>query len=178
MDWTTLNQVLDDVAVTVGVVVLIVRQFQWRSADLHRMLRLPAIVVALGVVLTATQLRTGFAWAPGDGVIVGEFALVAVTGTIMGTVTRFRRRTGDLQYRLTPAGLWLWLLFIAIRVGSFVLAADLGAQLADATGIILLSFGVNRLAAVIVVRRRIEQARIDPGGIVRVRDGRTAVGEP
>lgn len=165
MDWSVINQVLDEVAVTVGVVVLIVRQSQWRSADLHRMLRLPAIIVALGLVLTATELRNGFAWAPGDWVIIGEFALVAVTGMIMGTVTRFRRRQGELQYRLTTAGLWLWVLFIAIRVGSFVLAAGLGAQLADATGIILLSFGLNRLAAVVVVRRRIEQNRIEHGGL-------------
>lgn len=77
----------------------------------------------------------------------------------MGTVTRFRGRQGDLQYRLTRAGLWLWVLFVAIRVGSFVLAARLGAQVADATGILLLSFGLNRLAAVAVVRRRIRLGR-------------------
>lgn len=89
-----------------------------------------------------------------DWLILAELALVAVTGTAMGYVTHFRSAGSRLQYRLTGVGLILWAAFVAIRVGNFGLANLLGANLAEATGLILLSFGVNRWAAIAVVRRR------------------------
>jgi hypothetical protein len=154
-DWGMLNQVLDDVIIVAGIAWLIVRQFIWRSTDLHRMLRLPVVILIGGLVYLVVELWGGFRWVDADWIVVGELLLVAVTGTIMGYVTRFRAVDDRLQYRLSTAGLWLWLLFVGIRVGSYLLASVLGASLDDATGIILLSFGVNRLAAVIVVRRRV-----------------------
>jgi len=78
---------------------------------------------------------------------------VAGTGAAMGRATRFRDEDG-LRYRLTGPGIALWAVFLAIRVASFVLAGVLGARMLDATGLILVSFGVNRLAAALVVRRR------------------------
>ncbi|WP_163570375.1 hypothetical protein [Fodinicola feengrottensis] len=42
-----------------------------------------------------------------------------------------------------------------IRVGSFVVAAQVGAHLLETTAAIMLSFGVNRLASSLVVRRRL-----------------------
>lgn len=156
-DWSEINRVSDDVLVAVGGVVLVVRQFLWRSAELHRMLRLPVVLVAVALAYLAVELRSGFRWVPGDWVVVGELALVALTGTAMGHVTRFSAERGQLRYRLTVPGLWLWAGFVAIRLGSYGLASALGADLADATGLILLSFAVNRLAAVLVVRRRAEE---------------------
>lgn len=156
-DWGVANQVADDVIITVGIAVLIVRQFIWRSTQLHRMLRLPVAIIAAGLVYLVIELWGGFRWVPADWIIIGELLLVAVTGTIMGYVTRFRTADEHLQYKLSPAGVWLWALFILIRVGSFYLASALGANLAEATGLILLSFGANRLAAIVVVRRRAEK---------------------
>lgn len=153
-DWGTINQALDDVIITVGIAILIVRQFLWRSAELNRMLRVPVLIIAVGIGYLVVELWSGFRWVTGDWMIVGELLLVAVTGTAMGYVTRFRADEEHLQYKLTAAGLWLWFLFIGIRLGSFSLATALGANLADVTGIILVSFGVNRLAAILVVRRR------------------------
>jgi hypothetical protein len=72
----------------------------------------------------------------------------------MGAATRFRNEGDRLQYRLTGIGVLLWAIFVAVRAGNFWVADTLGANLADATGLILLSFGVNRLAAIIVVRHR------------------------
>jgi hypothetical protein len=154
VDWGTIDQVADDVIVTVGIAILIVRQFIWRSAELRRMLRLPAIIMAVGLGYLVIELWGGFRWVPGDWLIAGELALVALTGTAMGRVTRFRTDQGGLQYKLTTPGLALWAVFIGIRVGMFYLAGALGANLTDQTGLILLSFGVNRLAAAVVVRRR------------------------
>ncbi len=154
MDWGVANQVVDDVIITVGIAVLIVRQFIWRSTHLHRMLRLPVVIIVVGLVYLVIELWGGFRWVPADWIIIGELLLVAVTGTIMGYVTRFRTLDEHLQYKLNPAGVWLWALFMLIRVGSFYLASALGANLTEATGLILLSFGANRLAAIVVVRRR------------------------
>jgi len=153
-DWGAINQVADDVLITVGITILIVRQFIWRSAELHHMLRLPVVIVGAGIVYLVIELSSGFRWVPGDWFIVGELALVAMTGTAMGHVTRFRSDREHLQYKLTATGLWLWLAFLVIRIGSFYLAAAFGANLAGLTGLILLSFGVNRFAAIVVVRRR------------------------
>ncbi|WP_434619470.1 hypothetical protein [Arthrobacter sp. A5] len=153
-DWRAINSTLDDVSITVGIAIMIVRQFIWRSAQLHRMMRLPLIVICLGIVYLVSELWEGFRWVLGDWLIVGELVLVSITGTAMGFVTRFRTAGANLQYRLTGIGLILWGVFIAIRIGFFTLAELLGANLLYATGLILLSFGVNRLAAILVVRRR------------------------
>jgi hypothetical protein len=153
-DWAAVDQIADDVVVGVGIAVLIVRQFVWRPAELHRMLRLPGLTTAAGLVYLAVELREGSHWVQADWIIMGELVLVAMTGTAMGYVTRFRIMRGRLQYRLTAAGVALWGVFLGIRVGFFFLAAAYGATLGDATGLILLSFGVNRLAATAVVRRR------------------------
>ncbi|MFI5612443.1 hypothetical protein [Amycolatopsis sp. NPDC051903] len=155
--WSELEPIADDVLIAAGLVVLVVRQFLWRVAELRRMLRLPAIIVAAGLGYLVLELRAGFRWVPGDWIVAGDLALVALTGTAMGCVTTFRTAGGRLQYRLTTAGLGLWLVFVAIRVGSFALAAAVGANLADATGLVLLSFGLNRLAAITVVRRRAQR---------------------
>jgi hypothetical protein len=155
-DWGAANQILDDVIIAAGIIILIVRQFIWRSTQLHRMLRLPVVIIAAGLVYLVIELWGGFRWVAADWIIIGELVLVAMTGTVMGVVTRFRTVNGHLQYKLSAAGVWLWALFIVIRIGAFCLASALGANLADATGIILLSFGANRLAAILVVRRRVE----------------------
>jgi len=152
-DWGAINQIADDVIITVGIAILIVRQFIWRSAEPNRMLRMPIVVIAAGIAYLIFELWGGFHWVAADWLVIAELGLVAVTGTVMGYVTHFRRAAGRLQYRLTGVGLILWAVFVAIRVGNFALANLLGANLAEATGLILLSFGVNRLAACAVVHR-------------------------
>ena len=156
VDWSAINQIVDYVIITVGIAVLIIRQFIWRSAELHRMLRLPVLIIGVGIAYLVFELWGGFAWVRADWLIVAELGLVAITGTAMGYATHFRQADGRLQYRLTWTGVILWAIFVAIRVGDFVLASTLGANLADATGLILLSFGVNRFAAIMVVRHRAE----------------------
>jgi hypothetical protein len=155
-DWGAINQIADDVIITVGIAILIVRQFIWRSAELNRMLGMPVVVIAAGIAYLVFEVSGGFHWVVADWLVVAELGLVAVTGTVMGYVTHFRRAAGRLQHRLTGVGLILWAVFIAIRVGNFALANLLGANLAEATGLILISFGVNRLSAIAVVRRRVE----------------------
>jgi hypothetical protein len=166
-NWGAANQILDDVIIAAGIIILIIRQFIWRSTQLHRMLRLPVVIIGAGLVYLAVELWGGFRWVEADWIIIGELALVTVTGTIMGLVTRFRTTNAQLHYKLSTPGVWLWGLFIMIRVGSFYLASALGANLAGATGLILLSFGANRLAAILVVRKRARSLlAIEPGDVV------------
>lgn len=153
-NWGAINQVADDILITIGISVLIIRQFIWRSARLDRMLRMPAIVIAAGIIYLIIEVSGEFAWVPADWLIVAELGVVAITGTAMGYATHFREAHDNLQYRLTWIGIILWAVFVAIRIGNFALASTLGANLAEATGLILLSFGINRLAAIAVVRRR------------------------
>ena len=175
VNWTAVNTVVDDIAISAGVVVLIVRQFRWRSAELHRMLQLPVSIVVIGLGYLAVELSRGFSWAAGDWIVVAELVLVAATGTAMGYVTRFRRRPArsisapdqdaPLQYKLTSPGLWLWVGFVVIRVASYYLAARRGADVGRATGLVLISFGINRVAAVLVVRRRARRLPSPMGSI-------------
>ncbi|MBG0738030.1 hypothetical protein IV500_01075 [Paeniglutamicibacter antarcticus] len=112
------------------------------------------MIIAAGIVYLLFELSGGISWRTADWLVVAELGLVAFTGTAMGYATNFRSAGGQLQYRLTGTGIFLWGLFIVIRIADFALAGALGANLADATGLILLSFGINRLAAILVVRRR------------------------
>ncbi len=153
-DWAELNRITDNVLIAAGIAFLVLRQFFWRPAELGRMLRLPLLVIAGAAGYLVVELRAGFGWVPADWLVVGELVLVAVTGTAMGYVTHFRRRDNQLQYRLTTAGLVLWAVLLLLRGGDIVLAEHLGANVEKATGLILLSFGVTRLAAIMVVRRR------------------------
>lgn len=154
MNWGEANRILDDAIIGLGIVIMILRQFFWRSAETNQMLRMPIILILAALGYLIIEIWSGFGWVSADWIILGELALVACTGTAMGYVTRFRTEHGRVQYKLTASGIWLWGLFVCIRVGWFYLALHLGANIADATGIILLSFGVNRFAAILVVRRR------------------------
>ena len=54
-------------------------------------------------------------------------------------------------------------LLMVIRVGIFALAARFGAPLPETTGAILLSFGINRLASALVVRRHLARQELATG---------------
>ncbi|MDP9777719.1 hypothetical protein J2S58_001342 [Nakamurella flavida] len=163
-DWLAIDRVMDDVLITAGVVVLIVRQFRWRSAEAGRMFRLPMIVLGLGLLLLGEEMWTGVDWRPGDWFVLAEVGLVAVAGIAMGRVTRFRFHRERLQYRLTTPGLGLWAAVVAARVATVLSAARFGADVSGASGLLLISFGVNRLAAAVVVSRRVRAASIAAAG--------------
>lgn len=162
MTWSAFLDVADDVIVVLGILFLIVRQFLWRDARAHRLLRLPVIVIDLGIVLVVWNVIQGEVFTDLDALMLfAELVLVAATGSIMGRSTVFRRVQGLLQYKLNRWAIALWALFIAIRVGSFLLAAHLGAHVLETSGAILISFGGNRLASSLVVLRRASDQQQD-----------------
>lgn len=166
MNGSSLLDLADDILIGAGIAFLIVRQFMWRAADPARLLLMPVIIVIYGIGSVTWDILHGERLKIVDLVVfIVELALVGCTGTVMGVRTRFRRRGQALQYKLDAWGVALWAIFIAIRIGSFLLAAQLDAHALETTGAILISFGANRLASSITVRRRVkalERANIRP----------------
>jgi len=146
----------DRIVVSVGIVVLIARQFRWRVADPQTILRFPLALIGIGALTFIQQIFGSVPLtARTVALLAAELALVGLLGTTMGWLMQFRVADAGWRYRLSPRGIVLWALFVAIRVGIFALAARFGAPLLETTGAILLSFGLNRLASALVVRRRL-----------------------
>lgn len=149
---------LDTLLITVGILFLIVRRFFWREIEPTKLLSFPLLMIGVGVAWMVWDVANGARFGLISlGVIGLEAVLVCGTGLAMGLMTQFRQSSGRVNCRLSPAGVLLWLAFLAIRIGSFILADRLGFQLLDTTGAILVSFGVNRLAAALVIRHKLRQ---------------------
>lgn len=160
----TVGSLFDTLVVTLGIGLLIVRQFLWREADPQKILRFPLAIVGIGVVALGWEIVARAALTPLTFMLLGaEVALVCLTGSAMGMLTELRESTGRLHHRLSRSGVVLWAVFVAIRVGSFLLADRFGAHLLETTGAILVSFGINRLASSLVVRRKIDRYRNSTG---------------
>lgn len=148
-----------------GIGFLIIRRFFWRLADPARLLRFPMYIIGTGLVWTVWEVAKGEqVTLLAVGIACVEIALVSLTGVAMGLMTQIRKRNGVLSYRLAPYGLVLWGAFIAIRIGSFVVAGRIGAPLLETESAIMVSFGINRLASSVVVKRRIERRDYESEG--------------
>jgi drug/metabolite transporter (DMT)-like permease len=150
------SSTLTDLVLGLALIVCISsRQLRWRPVDPARMLKLPLILGAAGVVLMARQTTTV---KPVDIVILGLSALLAVvSGAMMGAITRFRRSAADprvTESRTGWLGVAIWFGLMVIRVGLDVAGHRMGSELAVSTGVILLILGVNRLTAALVVSAR------------------------
>lgn len=149
---------LDTLLITVGILFLIVRRFFWREIEPTKLFRFPLLMIGLGATWAVWDVINGATFGLVSlGVMGLEALLVFGTGLVMGLMTQFRQRSGQISYRLLPAGVLLWLVFLAVRIGSFILADKLGFHLLDTTGAILVSFGINRLAAALVIRCKFRQ---------------------
>ncbi len=115
---------LDRFVVVISIVVLIARQFRWRAADPQTILRFPLALIGIGAFTFTQEVFTGAALTTRTGALLAaELALVGLLGTTMGWLMQFRAAGAGWRYRLSPRGLVLWALFVAIRVGIFALAA-------------------------------------------------------
>ena len=148
--------IIETVATVFLLALLVLRQFQWKAASEARLLRLPAILILAGVVEFCVSLFRGEAltWEA-IGALTVELVLVSTIGLIMGRLSILRVLDGQSFYRLTRIGILLWALFLAVRIGSFALARVMGIHILETTGVILISFGLNRLASALVIRRRL-----------------------
>lgn len=146
-----------------GLVLLIfisVRQMRWQSADRASKLRLPMILVLVGLIMAAQTFGT-----PGAlRVSIGDLGLVAVEagiavagGWLMGRLTQISTIDGGTRSRLSTVGLAVWLGFLAIRIGAEVLAHLDHLTLAASTPLILFMIAIVKGTQALTVRARVQQ---------------------
>jgi hypothetical protein len=147
---------LTDLVIGLALIVYVAsRQLRWRPADPARALKLPLILGAAGVLLTARQATTV---KPVDVAILALSALLAVvSGLMMGAITRFRPSPADprvTESRTGWRGVAIWSGLVVVRIGLDVAGHRMGSALAVSTGVILAVLAVNRLTAALVVSAR------------------------
>jgi hypothetical protein len=162
MTLTTVADLLLGLAV---IVLLCVRQLRWTAVRPTRMWRLPVILGAAGVF---TLLSSGGRALTGVEValLLVEAVIALATGAAMGRITVFRPITASpaalrpgepaptIECRTGWAGVALWAVLIAVRVGVAILGYRLGAVEVESTGVVLLVIALNRVARTAVVLAR------------------------
>lgn len=162
----TLTTVADLILGIAVIVLLCVRQLRWTAVRPTRMWRIPLILGAIGLFsLLGSSTRA----LSGDDIalLLVEAVIALGTGALMGRITVFRPiaavppilRAGEpaptLECRTGWAGVALWAVLIAVRIGVALLGHRLGAVAVESTGVVLLVIALNRVARAAVVLARI-----------------------
>ncbi len=151
------------ISVLAGIALLIfisIRQLRWQPVALRRLLMMPVILLAVGVVVATRTYSDLGALHPGAGdvmSIVVELALAIVGGLLMGRLTKIETIDGRIKSRLTGPGLAIWFGFIAVRIGMDVLASMTGAELAASAPMILLMVAVVKGTQAFVITQRVNR---------------------
>jgi hypothetical protein len=140
--------------------LLMARQLRWRTFDPARVLRMPIVLGAIGLIELANL--HGVRLTAIDATMFGIEVLLSVgIGALMGRLTVFRTGPdGTLQVRGGWIGAALWVGLIAVRVAFDALGGLLGAHLLTQTGVILLLIAVSRGTAALIIRAREPQAAL------------------
>lgn len=149
-------------AVVLGLVIIAFityRLRQWQTVDLSRMLTMPLVLVVLGVIsLAGSQGQLPRGWHLGilDIAILGfELGAGLFVGWVIGRLTEIRTFDGGTRSRLTPAGLAVWLGFVAVRIGLGVAASMLGASLAAMPAMTMFVIALIKVVQALLVRQRV-----------------------
>lgn len=139
-----------------------VRQMQWRPIVESRLWRQPLLLAVVGVFLIArgpgvTTLSTGEV-----ALLVVEAAVSVGIGVAMGAITRFRpldtpTESARLESSIGAIGLVLWAVYILVRIGFGIWTAYSGSAALDATGVILVMIGLNRIGRATVLATRLNR---------------------
>ncbi|MFT4231818.1 MAG: hypothetical protein QM606_03450 [Leucobacter sp.] len=172
---------------TILILLLLVwvgyRQTTWRAVDPSRMWRMPAILAIVGLATLGDASDIVRISGIDLAVLLAELVLSFGIGALMGAISRFRLMSAEaadaylerlerrgrtaapvsLEARTGWAGLVLWIVLIAVRVGLDVLAVRMGSELAASTGVILLMVAANRAARVAVILARSGRFSPQPG---------------
>lgn len=148
---------LEALAVVAIVVYVIGRQLRGGPLRGKRVIRLPLLLVVVGLFTLGTHGPVGAA----DGVCLAAGAVIAAAiGAGQGSVIRLEERGGGLWGRMPVYGLWLWGALIASRIVMALLAGSMDAHAAASTAPIVLMLGVNRLGQAAMITRRAHSAGI------------------
>jgi len=148
------------------------RQLTWTAVAPERMWRMPAILAIVGVV-TLFQSGAGDTISGGDlGVLAIETVVSLGLGAVMGLMAHFRPigeqtlaafhakdrgrslTVPTIETRTGWAGLALWLVLIAVRIGGEAYAHATHSTLLMSTGVILLTVALNRAIRIVVITQR------------------------
>lgn len=166
-----------NILIVVALVVWIVyRQFTWQLVNPSRLWRMPVIITIIGIAMLASTKSLTAVQPLAVAILVGEITLSLALGAAMGTMARFRsrpQRESDVDVRkgqtFNPAvsviesrtggiGASLWVLLIAIRVGTEVAVNTFyPSALLASTGTILIVVAANRFARAFVVQTRMDR---------------------
>lgn len=142
------------------------RQLRWRPINVARMWRMPLILLVIGLITIANQVKGERVTGLDIGVLAVELVIALGVGAAMGRLAQFRplSRTGDpnqpeFESRTGWVGMVLWIVMIGIRIGVDVWALRNGALVAASTGVILIVLAANRAARTAVFAARV--ARLD-----------------
>ena len=94
------------------------------------------------------------------GLLAIELVLSLGVGALMGRLAVFRADPADravLQARTGWAGVSLWIVLIAVRIGLDLTAHALGASFVASTGVVLILLAVTRGTSALVTRARAAQ---------------------
>lgn len=131
--------------VAVVIVLVIARRLAGEPIRLKQMLLIPVILAALGLRQLAAQPPTG-----------GEIAYLALStllaaglGLARGTTVAVYVRDGQAWLRYRPVTVLLWVLSVAVRVGTGLAARAAGVHLTGETTMVLVAASLLAEAAVV-----------------------------
>jgi len=174
MNTSTLLNILLGIAVLVWIGY---RQLNWTAVAPDRMLRMPAILVVIGVVLLSRDSAGIHVTGPDLAVLAAEAVISGALGAVMGLLAHFRvmseasrsafvaRSAGRRGSATVPTletrngwfGMALWAVLIAARIGGEIWAHSVNSQLLMSTGVILLTVAINRGVRIAVILARAQR---------------------
>lgn len=147
------TQTLLTIVLGIGVLLFIsVRQMSWQKPG--RQLKMPLVLAVVGVIEAASTWNQALLskLSMVDFVLVGvEVVLALLGGWLMGRMTQIATINGVTQTRLRPAGLAVWLGFIALRIGMAIIGGMLGAALASNAAVILFVVAIVKGTQMLIV---------------------------
>ena len=141
MDLHTVETVVIGLAI---IAFITYRLSQWQSVRPSRLMRMPLILGVVGVIsLAGSGEQLLHTLTVLDIALLGaELTIGVVAGWLIGRLTEIRTFADGTKSKLVPAGIAVWLGFIAVRIGFGVAAAMLGASLAAMPGMTLIVIAV------------------------------------
>lgn len=152
---------------------IVSRQMTWRPVGTGRDVRMPLVIAVVGVAMLASTGGADVVAAPDALVLLGELAVSAVFGTLLGALAHLRTvggaeraadaDAGDLvESRTGWIGAAVWIALLAVRLLVHVLTLQAGLALAGSTGVVLVMIAATRLVQAYVVRSRAARVGIVP----------------
>ena len=153
MDLHTVETVVIGLAI---IAFITYRLSQWQSVRPSKLMRMPLILGVVGVISLAGSGEQLLHTTVLDIALLGaELTIGVFAGWLIGRLTEIRTFADGTKSKLVPAGIAVWLGFVAVRIGFGVAAAMLGASLAAMPGMTLIVIAVIKGVQGLMVHSRV-----------------------